>query len=204
MSDPTEGVPGPLKSTDDAEMVDVDTGELFKAPDCEECRALTAKLATANEMIAALERDLRAKRGQITRLRASKEAELKNDPLWPQAQGLHQLWKAYSGRRRALDWGEIESMYAAIRKLGFATAVRAVAGIVHDPFISKPNKNGKSTVHNSLELAFRSHAKTETYADRAPLTRKDGSPWEPDTSAMAEIMGVEEAKVEDWMARKHG
>jgi hypothetical protein len=136
-----------------------------------------------------MERDLRGKRLRIGQLEHDRMSRALSDPQRPEAELIHALWLKACGKRRPMDATDYEQICAAIRKLGFATCIAAVAGAKYDPNWSKPQRNGKRKPYNDLELIFRSFGRVIDFAGRVP----DG--WRPDATRIAALGGVSESWV---------
>lgn len=137
-----------------------------------------------------LERDLAGKRLRILDLERDREAAALDDPLLPEVEFLHRVWKRACGRRRALHYADRERISRSIRELGLDTCLAAICGAAYDPTYSKPQRNGKRKRFDDLELIFREYAKVRDFADRVP----DG--WSPDLERLAELGEVEPAWLE--------
>lgn len=176
-------------------LVDPATGELADdAPDYREALALLGQLQTQIEM---MDRDLRGKRLRIAELERDREQAALDDPLRPQVEALHALWRRGTGRRRPLHFADRERIGAALKRLGFATCAAAVAGAIYDPSYSAPRRNGKRERFDDLELVFREFARTKAFAARVP------DDWQPDPRRIAEIVSVDPARVCEWLGRPY-
>lgn len=138
---------------------------------------LELKLRRAQDRISGL--DLR-----IIELQVDREQRALEAPERPQVEVIHKLWKKATGKRRQLHFEDREAIAAAIRKLGFALCIRALAGAKYDPY-TRRLRNGTVKRYNDLETIFKSYAKVIDFAERAP---KD---WKPDAVKIAAVAAVE-------------
>lgn len=142
-------------------LVDIRTGEYVDDPQCPECQAMQDKLDGA-------EKDINAWRTRYANLKRDKEREARENPLWPSALKLFQLWKALTGSKRSeFQADRFEQCEPFLKAHGPELCVRAICGAHFDPFITK-RKNGTPKPHWGWELIFRNADKTEEFANRAP------------------------------------
>lgn len=130
---------------------------------------------------------------QVARLEADHHAEALNDPSRPEVELLHKVWKVACKRRRELDTSDREQMGRAVKRLGLALCIQAIAGAAYDPH-TRQLRNGKTERYDDLDLVFRSAGKVHDFARRAPQR------WEPDPEKVAVIGGVDV----DWVRKKLG
>jgi len=155
-------------------------------------RLLLARVRELEAHEERLERELKGKRLQIAKLEADREAEAMASPERPQVECLHKLWKKACRRRRALHFTDRENMARAVKRLGFDTCCRAIAGAAYDPY-TRRLKNGRLERYDDLELIFRNFGKVTEFARRAPQG------WKPNPDKIAAITGVPLADVREWL-----
>lgn len=120
---------------------------------------------------------------RIAQLEADRERAAMEDPLRPEVELLHKLWKRATGRRRGLDANDREQISRALQGASLLTCLKAIAGAAYDPH-KRQLRNGKTESYNDLELIFRNAGKVADFARRAPKG------WTPDPERIAEIGGV--------------
>jgi hypothetical protein len=142
-------------------LVDTSTGEQHNVSECPRCAEL-------QDILHGAEKDLNAWRTRYANLKRDKEAEARDDPLWPNAVKLFKLWKSLTGSTRSKFRAErFEQVEPFLRDHGPEMCVRAIVGACFDPFVTT-RKNGSKKKHWGWELIFRTAEKTEEMANRAP------------------------------------
>lgn len=129
---------------------------------------LHEEIARLRDQLAGAEKDLNAWRTRYANLRRDKDAEARENPLWPNAVKLFRLWKTLTGSKRSkFKADRFEQCEPFLSDHGPELCVRAIVGAVYDPFVT-PRKNGTAKRHWGWELIFRNADKTEEFANRAP------------------------------------
>ena len=145
-------------------LVDTASGELTDP---------TTVIVGLEEVIAGLERDLRAKRTTITKLENALTDKAEAHALYPQAEIVFAHWKRACNHPRSLLGEKRREAILSRLKEGYTVEqlCKAVDGLAYDPN-QKPRKNGSMERYDDLEIAMRSDQNVERYANRAPRTEK--------------------------------
>jgi hypothetical protein len=159
-------------------VIDRVTGEHFD--ECPTC-------ATKEVEIKGLERDVRTWIRRYDELRRDKDAEAREDALWPQGVRVFQAWQAATGHTRSVFNADrfflIQPFLKNTKQYGPEICLRAVAGIAYDCFSVK-RKNGTIRKFDEFERAFKDAASVEERANAAP---KDWREREPFAAALDSI-----------------
>jgi hypothetical protein len=167
-----------------------DAGELHDVP-AEKSEALRL-VAELERQVQLLENDLQGKRLAIDRLKADREQQALASPETPKVELVHVVWRKAFGKRRPLHYADRENIAGAVKKLGLALCLRALAGAHFDPY-TRRLRNGKLKRFDDLNTVFKNYGAVAEHAERAP----EG--WAPDPERVAELAGVEVERVRDWL-----
>jgi hypothetical protein len=159
--------------------VDSDTGEAVSA----EVAALQARLASAEETIKDLEKDLRVKRAQLTKRNKDLIKERLEYGRRDDVKRIHSYWQRKLGNSKALTADRFDAVKGMLEERRYEIvdgkakkipAFRwpedfklAVDGAAFDP-MTKPMRNGKVQKFDDLELIFRDGSHMQSFIDRAP------------------------------------
>lgn len=144
-------------------LVNPETGEITDEA-CPNCADLTYKLEE-------LTRKYHGSLSQIGRLRADKGREARAHELFPTVKELFDYWRdrcKHPGSKFTPErfWQAVD----IVEEYGEAACRRAIDGAAYDPWITK-RKNGSEKRHDAWDLVFKSSAKMEDFANRAPRSR---------------------------------
>ncbi len=124
-------------------------------------------------MVAGLERDIRGWTIRYRELKRDKEADARNDPLWPVALEHFNYWKQATGRK-GCEWTveRFELIRPYLKRKKHRDYIgRAIDGIAYDHYVST-RRNGTKNHHNGWEVLFRDSGRFEEAVNASP--RKDG------------------------------
>lgn len=109
---------------------------------------------------------------QLGLMRSEAEGDT-NHELFPVAKRLFDFWKERCNHPRSDFTPErFKECLPHLRDLGQEVCRRAVEGAAFDPYTTT-RKNGSTHRHDGWELIFRSRAKVEDFANRAPYHLPD-------------------------------
>lgn len=163
--------------------VDKDSGEVVPP----EVARLQEHVAILTDQLKEAEKDLRAKRAIITKLRKDKAEERMCYARRGDVQRVHDYWNRRLGHAQALTADRFDAVRGILDEKrivvvdGVAVKVdafefpedfkRAVDGAWFDPFITAL-KNGRSKRHDDLALICRDGKTFQSFIDRAPLPKQ--------------------------------
>lgn len=160
--------------------VDLDTGEVVDP----EVAVLQNRIASLEDALKEAEKDLRAKRSQITKLKKDLvkerfEYERREDVI-----KVHAYYNRRLGTTRALTADRFDAIRDRLEEVDLAIVdgkatkrpafkypddfKQAIDGAWFDPF-SKPMKNGKVQKYDDLATIFKSAKSMKMHMDRAPV-----------------------------------
>lgn len=138
-------------------LVDPTTGEITACPGCHQ----------RDVQLAGAEKDIRSWRARYAQLKAS-ITEDEGHELFPSAKRLFDLWRERCNHPRSTFTPERFALCLPhLRDLGEEVCRRAVDGAAYDCYTTI-RRNGTVQRHDGFELIFRSRAKVEEFANRAP------------------------------------
>lgn len=163
-------------------LVNAETGELVPADVREvDLQAENERLRDQVEQLQAdtdgLERELRNKRAQISKLRKERHQDLKLHPKYAAAKRIRDHWRERcrpTARPEPPD-DDIELIVARLEHFTEADCFQAVEGAGLDAF-----KDERGKVHNDLALIFRNSAKVRDFMDRAERAAQRATPQPAD------------------------
>lgn len=128
----------------------------------------------AERTLVQYEKDIRILKAKITKLERDVEVDARRDPLWAEGEVIHDwyclaVWKP----RRAFDSEDFYLLKPHLKREGSLGCLKAITGAAFDPYVSTL-KNGREKPNNAWEQIFRSKAKFEGFAEKAP---ERGWPW---------------------------
>lgn len=139
--------------------VNPQSGEVFECVNC-------AKLSTKVSM---MDRELTGYRLRLAALEADEEELVREDPLWPEAQAVHDLWALATGHEGVrLNAERFKKIAARLKRVGPVGFLKGVAGAVYDPH-TKVQRNGNTIRYDDVLLIARSDVKLAEFQDRAPF-----------------------------------
>lgn len=146
-------------------LVDTHTGELSSGSDS----ALMARIEELEHDLANVERELRQRRAQITRLQRDKERERQAFEQRDVVERLFAFWqKRCKHPKSRLTPERFDAARACLEHGYDEEQMRlAILGAAFQPF-TKPRKNGTVERFDDLELIFRNGSNLERFACRAP------------------------------------
>lgn len=124
--------------------------------------------AEAERTLVQYEKDLRVLKAKITKLERDTETECRADPLWTEAECLHEYW-ALSCKHEGCKFTAEEFFLIKphLKRIGPIGCLQAVSGAAFDPRIDFL-KNGREKRRDDWGLVFRSKEKVESFMERAP------------------------------------
>lgn len=139
-------------------VVHPESGEVVSCPRCQH----------REDVIVQLEKENRLHKAKITKLERDTETECRTDPLWAEAEAIHEWWRlATSHFRASFDAEDFKLIRPHLKRLGPVGCLQAVCGAAYDPS-TKELKNGREKRFDDFELVFRDKAKMESFAERVP------------------------------------
>jgi hypothetical protein len=136
-------------------------------PGCEE----------AERTLVQYEKDIRILKAKITKLERDTETECRADPLWPEAECLHEWWRLATGHLKArFDSEDFLLARRHLKREGLVGCLQAVCGAAYDAGTDEL-KNGREKRFDDFELIFRNKAKMESFAERVPGEEGDDRQW---------------------------
>lgn len=134
------------------------TGEVVSCPQCQH----------REDVIVQLEKENRLHKAKITKLERDTETECRADPLWAEAEAIHEWWRIACWHPRAsFDAGDFKLIKPHLKRLGPVGCLEAIAGAAFEPG-TKELQNGRLKRFDDFELIFRDKAKLESFAERVP------------------------------------
>jgi hypothetical protein len=150
----------------------VETGELDPAGPQTFAAALE-RIAELEVNIEGLEEAHRSAMAKVRLLRRDKDAQAREDALWPLAIEAFTYWQGATGHGRS-EWNtaRFELVKPYLKSPGIEVVKLAIDGAAHEPYrASKPNKNGHVEVYDSWETIFKNRGSFERHVNRAPRER---------------------------------
>lgn len=124
----------------------------------------------AERTLVQYEKDLRILKAKITKLERAEEQVSSNDPLWEEAQAIHEWWRlACWHPLTGFDLEDFKLIRPHLKrgKHGLIDCLKAICGAAFDPYEAE-QKNGKLKAYNDWDTIFKTKAKTERFAERVP------------------------------------
>lgn len=159
--------------------IDLDSGEVVSR----EVAALQERIASLEETVEDLEKDLRVKRGQITKMRKDAAEERWAYVRADDVRRVHSYWQRKLGNKLALTADRFDAVRGMLEERKYEIAdgkarkvpafeypadfKRAIDGAAFDPAV-KVLRNGRKRRFDDLELIFRSASHMQSFMDRAP------------------------------------
>lgn len=178
-------------------VVNGETGEVLESRhNCPSCANLRVELQDAKDLVKGAESDRKKWVKKYHDLRRDEEKRAMEDPLWPIAAGLFNIWRRATGHVRS-DWtfDRYLACERLLRKYGHVTFERAIAGIAYDPWESE-QKNGRIEKHDGWDTLCKSADRFERYCNKAPKGWKPtlivGSKENVDGSNQPRLMAVKD------------
>jgi hypothetical protein len=143
-------------------LVDTESGRLYEG---------LAVIATKEDVIAGLTRDLHGWMARYRELERDKMADGRKSKWWPVAIALFDHWKVVCKHPRSgwtLDRWLLIKPFLELDKYGPQLCERSIAGVAFDPY-TKPMLNGKTKRFDDWSNAFGSAKSFENAVNRAPL-----------------------------------
>lgn len=124
--------------------------------------------AEAEQTLVQYEKDMRVLKAKLTRLERDIETECRADPLWAEAEAIHEWWRIACWHPRAsFDASDFKLVRPHLKRLGPVGCLEAIAGAAFEPG-TKELQNGRLKRFDDFELIFRDKAKLESFAERVP------------------------------------
>jgi hypothetical protein len=134
---------------------------------------LDEHLQELKDLLAGAETDVRAWRTRHANLKRDKEAEAREDPLWPEVVALFKLWQRACNHPKSTFGPErFEEAKPFLERHGAELCQRAICGLAFDPFKTR-RKNGTVKAHDGWHLAFGKVERFEECACKAPADWKE-------------------------------
>jgi len=142
-------------------LVNTETGEVHDGcPACSE----------AERTLVQYEKDIRILKAKITKLERDEEAECRTDPLWPEAEAVHEWWRLATGHLKThFDAEDFKILRPHLKRgrHGVIDCLEAICGAAFDPY-EKEKKNGRMKRYDDWDTIFATKAKMERFAERVP------------------------------------
>jgi uncharacterized Zn finger protein (UPF0148 family) len=141
-------------------VVHPETGEVLSCPQCQ----------TREDVIVQLEKENRLHKAKITKLERADEQISSMDPLWEEAQAIHEWWRLACWHPLArFDLEDFKLIRPHLKRgqYGLIECLQAICGAAFDPY-KQEQKNGKLKAYNDWDTIFKTKAKMERFAERVP------------------------------------
>lgn len=141
---------------------------------------LAARVQVLQDEVRGLERNLKAEIRRHEELKRDREAEAKDDPLWPLAARLFLYHQRMTGHPKTeWSWERFEMCrpYLKRKKYGLEGCLRAIAGARFDSW-KKMRRNGTVYVHDGWDVIFSKPGVFEDFMAKAPAD------WSPPAGAL--------------------